>query len=189
MNDLFLEQEMLGNPVRSLQYMLGQLALEYDFLPLLVADGIFGARTLEAVMLFQRELFPPVTGVVDRGTWNAIRELWMKTREKNAPARPLRAYPPAGMGEEPGVEQEVMVLPQTMFRLLSRHLNGIQAGQANGVHDSVSVENVKWLQRVAGLRETGILDRQTWNFLSRLYELFIVQNTGRRPEGYTGGWG
>lgn len=189
MNDVFLEQEMMGNPVRSLQYMLRQLALEYDFLPLLVADGIFGERTLEAVMLFQRELYPPVTGVVDRGTWNAIRSLWLQATQKNAPARALRAYPPAGMGEEPGVEQEVMVLPQTMFHLLARHLNGIQTGEANGVHDGVSVENVKWLQRVAGLKETGILDRQTWNMLSRLYELFIVQNMGRKQEGYTGGWG
>ena len=70
-----LEEEMLSNPVRSLQYMLRRLAGRYDFLPQLALDGIFGERTLEAVMLFQREFHLPVTGVVDEETWQRIYEL------------------------------------------------------------------------------------------------------------------
>ena len=57
--------------------MLNRLSLRYDFLPALVPDGVFGERTLEAVMLFQRELHPPVTGVVDRETWQAILDEWL----------------------------------------------------------------------------------------------------------------
>lgn len=53
-----LEREMVAQPIRSLQYMLNRLSLRYDFLPALVPDGVFGERTLEAVMLFQRELHP-----------------------------------------------------------------------------------------------------------------------------------
>ena len=78
MNQEFLERLFLDKPVHSLQYMLRRLSLDYDFLPELMTDGIFGERTLEAIMLFQRELYPPVTGVVDRGTWNAIRERWQE---------------------------------------------------------------------------------------------------------------
>ena len=77
-----LERELLSSPVGSLQYMLRQLAQVYPFLPELVVDGEFGQRTLESVMLFQRELHPPVTGVVDRGTWEAIQEEWMKAEEQ-----------------------------------------------------------------------------------------------------------
>ena len=47
-----LEREMVAQPIRSLQYMLNRLSLRYDFLPALVPDGVFGERTLEAVMLF-----------------------------------------------------------------------------------------------------------------------------------------
>ena len=88
-----LEEEMLSNPVRSLQYMLRRLAGKYDFLPQLALDGIFGERTLEAVMLFQRELAPPVTGVVDQRTWDAIRDAWIGLERESAPPRTLRIFP------------------------------------------------------------------------------------------------
>ena len=34
--------------------------------------------------------------------------------------------------------------------------------------------NVRWLQRRAGLTETGIMEIQTWNALTQLYELMVV---------------
>ena len=40
-----------GQPIRSLQYMLNQLAIHNDILTRLAVDGIFGERTLEAVMV------------------------------------------------------------------------------------------------------------------------------------------
>ena len=47
------EREILSNPIRDLQFMLGRLADRYDFLPALSLDGLFGEETLEAVLLFQ----------------------------------------------------------------------------------------------------------------------------------------
>ncbi len=52
MTRMELEQEMLSNPVRNLQYMLWRLSTRYPFLPQLAMDGLFGEETLEAVMLF-----------------------------------------------------------------------------------------------------------------------------------------
>ena len=183
------ERQFLGQPVRGLQYMLRRLALDYDFLPELATDGIFGERTLEAVMLFQRELHPPVTGVVDRGTWNAIRDLWYEVERRRGPVRPLRVFPGEGHRVEQGEEQEIMILPQAMLQILSRYLNGIGSGPANGIHDTVSADNIRWVQRAAGLEETGALDRQTWDILSRLYELFVVKKPGDRKKEFIGGWG
>ena len=48
-----------GQPVRSLQYMLNALAIHDPKLVRLAVDGIFGERTLEAVMMFQRSLCRP----------------------------------------------------------------------------------------------------------------------------------
>lgn len=67
---------LIGQPVRSLQTMLRTISFAYPFLPRLTPDGIFGERTLEAVMLFQREFFPPVTGQVNQATWDAIVSLY-----------------------------------------------------------------------------------------------------------------
>ena len=169
-----LEEEMLSNPVRSLQYMLRRLSAKYHFLPELAVDGNFGERTLEAVMLFQRELAPPVTGVVDERTWKAIRDAWINLERETAPPRELRIFPGEGYQVLPGMSGAAMILPQTMFQLLRARLEGIAEGDTTGRHGDTSVQNTLWLQNLAQLEETGIMDRQTWDMLSRLYELFIT---------------
>lgn len=189
MNQEAMEQSLLSQPVRSLQYMLRELSREYEFLPELAVDGTFGEETLEAVMLFQRELHPPVTGVVDRGTWNAIRERWEEAEQNNGQPRGTRLFPGGGCRVEPGSRREFMIVPQVMLRVLARHLNGIAPGVADGGHDQVSVENVRWLQRAAGQKETGVLDQRAWDMLSRLYEVFVVNDLGEARDAFEGGWG
>ena len=88
---------LIGQPVRSLQTMLRTISFAYPFLPRLTPDGIFGERTLEAVMLFQREFFPPATE-----------------------------------------------------------------------------HNIKWIQHLNHRPETGTLDQESWNTLSRLYTMFVT---------------
>ena len=36
------------------------------------------------------------------------------------------------------------------------------------------MQNTLWLQNLAQLEQTGVMDRQTWDMLNRLYELFIT---------------
>lgn len=183
-----LERELLSRPVSSLQYMLRQLSRAYPFLPELVVDGVFGRRTLEAVMLFQREFHLPVTGVVDRETWNAIRDRWVALEREKGRSRSTRLFPSEGIRVEAGDDREYMILPQTMFQVLGRQFEGITADRPNGVHGAESVGNARWLQHAAGLPDTGVMDRATWNALSRLYELFVVKDLTDRP-GFIGGWG
>ena len=83
---------LIGQPVRSLQTMLRTISFAYPFLPRLTPDGIFGERTLEAVMLFQREFFPPVTGQVNQATWDAIVSLYHQVVSRLTPL-PTRSFP------------------------------------------------------------------------------------------------
>ena len=137
-----VDRELLGRPVHSLQYMLRRLSGIYDFLPEIAVDGVFGEATLEAVMLFQRELWPPVTGVVDRGTWNALRDAWQAAEQELAEARGVRLFPAGEGGVEAGLEREFMILPQTMFQVLSRYLEGIEPQAAAGVHDGLCTSSL-----------------------------------------------
>jgi len=182
------ERELLGQPVRGLQYMLRRLALKEEILPLLVPDGIFGEETLEAVMIFQREFHPPVTGVVDLETWNAIHDRWREAERVLGEARSVRVFPSGDRSAQPGATHEFLVLPQAMFQVLAEHLEGIVVHAADGHHGPESVANIRWLQRAAGLPETGTLDRRTWDVLSRLYEVFADLGTGAVPL-FSGGWG
>ena len=183
-----LERELLARPVRALQYMLGRLALVYDFMPTVAESGVFDENTLEAVMRFQREFAPPVTGVVDRRTWQAIHNKYEQAQEKLDPPRSVRAFPGNGRQAAPGEWKEYMALPQSMFQSLSHYFNGIRPSDQRGLHDENSVENVRWLQHRAGLTATGVMDQPTWNALSRLYETFVIPE-GVLPEENFPAWG
>ena len=183
-----LERELLARPVRALQYMLNQLSLVYDFMPSVALSGVFDEGTLEAVLRFQREFAPPVTGVVDRRMWQAIRAKYEQVQEKLDPPRPVRAFPGNGRQAEPGEWKEYMALPQSMFRSLSRYFEGIRPSDQTGFHDENSVENVRWLQRRSGLNPTGAMDQATWNALSRLYETFVIPE-GVLPDELFPSWG
>ena len=179
-----LEREMVAQPIRSLQYMLNRLSLRYDFLPALVPDGLFGERTLEAVMRFQRELHPPVTGVVDRETWQAILDEWLDLERELADPRQIRAFPPSAKVQA-GSSHNYLLPVQAMFQSLSHVLDGLEPESIDGIHDAASVRNTQWLQEKAMLPQTGELDRETWDILARLYELFVISHIDlRRAAGF-----
>ena len=183
-----LERELLAKPVSSLQYMLRQLSRTYHSLPQLVVDGVFGERTLEAVMRFQKEAGLPVTGTVDQATWNAIRNCWLRQQIRESYSRATRIFPSEGIQVHEGETKEYLIVPQTMFNILAKHFEGITPCDADGCNGPASAENIRWIQKAAGLPETGCLDTSTWDALSHLYEIFVVQDTDCIPE-FTGGWG
>ena len=172
------ERFMIAQPVRSLQQMLGALSRRHDCLPFLAVDGVFGEETLEAVMIFQREFCQPVTGTVDQRTWDAIVAEYQDLERERARPRQSYGFPDRPFQVIPGQTDRNMALVQVMFQSLSQVLDGIVPAPANGRHGEASVQNVKWLQRCAGLEETGVMDRFTWNMLSRMYDLFIVRGVG-----------
>ena len=181
------ERELLARPVAGLQYMLGQLAQADPELTSLAVDGVFGERTLEAVLRFQKKVGLPMTGRADPATWEALRAQWQTLEGRTGPARPVRLFPGEGTQVEQGGVREYLILPQTMFRVLARRFMGIADVPADGVHSQASADNVRWLQRAGGLPPTGTLDQPTWDILSRLYEVFVVRE--RERDGFDGGWG
>lgn len=179
------ERFLFGQPVSSLQYMLGELSYAHEHLPFVAVDGVFGEETLEAVMTFQREFSPPVTGRVDQRTWDEIVRHYRAWERERAHPRPLRVFPPRPFRVEPGEQDDALAVVQTVFRLLSGVLEGIDPQEARGYHDARSVRNTCWLQGVSGMEQTGVMDRFTWNMLARLYDLFVVRR--REVEGYIPG--
>ena len=170
------ERFLIGQPVRSLQYMLGELSYAHEALPFVAVDGLFGEETLEAVMTFQREFSRPVTGRVDQRTWDAIVYQFDLLEQERARPRPLRGFPVRPFQVEPGERDDTMALVQTMFASLAGILDGIEPSDADGYHAQKSVRNTCWLQGISRLEQTGIVDRFTWNMLVRLYEVFIVRS-------------
>lgn len=168
-------EDLRGNPVLSLQYMLRNLATIHDFLPFVPLDGIFGETTLEAVLLFQKEIFPPATGVVNQEVWEAMGEELVKEQENIEKPRVLRAYPEGGDPLIFGEERSEIALFQLMFQLLSQEISEIEEESPSGNFTKILENNVKWIQSVSGIPETGELDAKTWDRLARLYEIYITK--------------
>lgn len=66
-----------GAKVAQIQQQLNRISQNYPAIPRIVADGIYGERTKEAVETFQRIFLLPVTGIVDYPTWYEISDIYV----------------------------------------------------------------------------------------------------------------
>ena len=167
--------EMTGQSVRSLQYMLNQLAIHDPKLIRLAVDGVFGERTLEAVMVFQREYHEPVNGVVDLGTWDAIRQAYIKIELLYGIPPALNVLPNGGYTADEGAEGEPILIVQAMFISLSKKVSNFMPCKVNGQNNGNTQADIRTVQKLAGLPITGVLDRATWSFLVQLYQALVTR--------------
>lgn len=66
-----------GSKVRQIQEQLTRISQDYPYIPAVVADGIYGQATQDAVKRFQSVFGLPQTGVVDYPTWYKISEIYV----------------------------------------------------------------------------------------------------------------
>lgn len=66
-----------GNNVRTIQSQLNAISEAYPMIPRIAVDGIYGARTSEAVRTFQQIFNLPQTGVVNIATWYMISRIYV----------------------------------------------------------------------------------------------------------------
>lgn len=169
----------LGNPVYSLQTMLRTISFYQPTIPSVVATGNFDEATLEAVMLYQRDFYPPVTGVVNYGTWQSITQMYFEALSHLSPPTPCAGYPFEDFQIQPNTQTVHLPVLQGMLYSLSYVLDNIKQGEVNGMHSGETLDNIMALQQRSGLSPTGVIDRETWNMLSRLYALFVSQLQSR----------
>ncbi len=162
-----MELQLTGSPVRDIQHMLNVLSFTHPAIPRLVEDGVFGERTLEAVMIFQRDFGLPVTGVVDYETWLALRVQTDLIALQNGIPTPLQIISPQYVPSPSGTPEWAFV--RTIFSALAPTLNNFQDSPG------ADSENIKQLQGLAQLPVTGVLDRPTWSILVRLYHALVVR--------------
>lgn len=175
------ESKYLGRPVKSLQAMLRQISYVYPVIPRLVPDGLFGEETLEAVMIFQREFRLPVTGTVDNATWDAVVLTYARTTQNLENPLLTNGFPDRLSTFSPGDHCVYLLMIQAMFNALSHTLEEVENVPVDGLHAGGSVRNTKWLQRKGNLKETGVMGKDEWNLLVRIYEVFLIRFVEPNP--------
>lgn len=165
-------------PVTSLQSMLRAIAFANQQFAVIPATGFFDEATLEAVLRFQKQEHLPVTGIVDEETWNSIAASFLKAYQQLPPT----AVPPYALDNRtiyPGQSYPALYPIQGMLNGLSSVLEGFSAVPVTGNLEQVTEQNLRHVQRCAGLPENGALDRATWEALVRLFQTFLPQKPGR----------
>ncbi len=66
-----------GQKVQQLQEQLNRIARNYPAIPTIVADGIYGTNTSNAVKAFQRIFGLPQSGITDYPTWYKISQIYV----------------------------------------------------------------------------------------------------------------
>lgn len=172
-------ESFIQQPVRSLQTMLRVLAEDDPTLPTVVPDGIYGQTTMAAVTEFQRRESLPLTGITDQRTWDRIVERYEPALIRVDKAEPIEIIMDPGQVFRLGDEGPYIYLMQTLLIWLSKDHETILQPEHTGIFDPQTQSALAAFQLLAGLPETGELDKITWKNLSRHFTLNAHHNSNR----------
>lgn len=158
-------ESFIEQPVRSLQTMLRVLAEDDASLPTVIPDGVYGPSTMTAVSAFQRKYGLPITGITDQGTWDHIVSVYEPALIRTGKAQPIEILLDAGEILRAGDSNPYIFLAQAMLLQLSEDHPTITATDVNGVIDEATSNAISQFQGLAGLKQTGEIDRITWKHL------------------------
>ena len=167
------------NPVQSLQHMLNHLARTIEGLPRLAETGIFDEATLEAVMIFQRDFGLPVTGIVDQLTWDAITGAYYLNLSQFGKSPLLNVFPHGTHSVGPSERAAEVRIAQAMLTELITVFSDFEQTLLDGVNAGATTRNLRRIQSISNLPDSGILDRATWDILASLYHAYITRQAMR----------
>ena len=160
----------VGNIVKLLQYYLYFVSVfDNRVLPPQII-GVFGEKTYQSVVSFQRIFGFEPNGIVDSGVWNYLLDVYESL---------YSTLPPSAFSESAAsyfgnilvlgsVGAEVRYL-QGYLNEVGKFYDEIPNLTVNGVYDEQTENAVKAFQRLFGIKETGVTTSTTWDILSGVY--------------------
>ena len=165
-----------SDAVSNLQRYLRRIELEEKYSSAVPIDGIYGSATRSAVSLFQRRNGIPVTGIVNKETWDAIFSQY----ERLIRERDTRLYPdpfpktPENHETELGERSAFVSLLQFILNELINSYDTLPSFNSSGVFDDETSLAVKEIQRIHALPITGRVDLNTWNAIVNAYNRYAT---------------
>ena len=178
-----LRRGSVGPNVVIIQVELNRISQNYPAIPKVSpVDGIFGARTEEALLAFQRIFDLDPDGVVGPATWYALVRLYTAvTSLSELRSQGQRFYTIAWNQGQPiapgdrGIRVEHL---QYMLRVLAAYIPDIPSVQVDGIYGAATRSAVLAAQGYFGLPQTGTVDLATWN---EIYDQFTgIENASFR---------
>ena len=139
-------------------------------------DGIWDSATRDALIKFQQTRGLPVTGTVDRATWDVLKAEYDKSVAENSPPAMLALFPryPAGFVIEQGDKGYLAATVQHLLRELERlYYFPTAPAEPTGTYDENTAAIVREFQKRNSIPISGNVDRETWDAMAVQYNLLL----------------
>ena len=132
-------------------------------------DGLFDRDTQRSVSDFQRIYGLDDTGIVDKQTWDAIFDEYMRLSEASDRSPTPNFFPsePYNYEAKLGEEHAFVALIQIILIELSVIYDSFPDIKVTGTFDQATEDAIKIFQQASMLDVTGKVDLRTWNRLTR----------------------
>ena len=166
-NDITLEDAIY---IAEIQEKLRALELQENGESGVPVDGIYGPKTTEAVEKFQQRYGLPVTGIVDRNTYYKLVEEYNRFLGRYVTAVPIQGFLPMdGSIIRPGETGNAVSFLNIMLATIATVFRNVPITEKNDRYSDTTEAAVRALQTVFNLPVTGLVNRQTWNRITDLY--------------------
>ena len=139
-------------------------------------DGIWDSATKNSLIEFQKSRGLPVTGSVDRATWELLKQEYDASVAQNSPPVSLALFPryPSGFVIKQGDRGYLAFTVQHILRELERlyYFGGISL-DTDGIYGEKTAALIKDFQKRNSIPVTGNVDRETWDAMAIQYNLLL----------------
>ncbi len=170
----------VGRAVRILQFRLNRISSDYPAIPKVSIDGQFGPSTQDAVRSFQRIFNLTADGTVGEATWYRLERIY--TAVKNLAELGSEGYSLSEYSTQfPQVLQlgtraiGVSIL-QHRLRVIAAYYDTIPAVSVDGIFGEGTRNAVIAFQNRFGLSPDGVVGKQTWEEIYRVYRGILNSN-------------
>ena len=160
--------------IRSIQTYLRHLSFHDGDINPVPIDGIWESETQRATVAFQKKHDLPVTGTVDRATWDVLKQEYDRSVALNSPVVALNLFPryPSGFVIKEGDSGFLVSAVQYLLEQLERIYYNPKF-TSSGTYDSQTAEAVRDFQRRNLIPPTGRVDRETWDAMAIQHNLLL----------------
>lgn len=183
-----------GEKVEILQYMLSVISNFNPFVKNLSIDGIFGDKTRDSVVSFQKQYGLQSDGIVGEMTWNRIYDAFIGTEADYAANEGIfdADIPPTPEKTlKTGDRGEYVMLIQTYLDAVSFLNVSLPPVAIDGIYGEKTAMSVRAYQAAYGLDQTGEVNFETWQSLTNSYRNIRSARRGnvRQFPGYDMSYG
>ena len=173
-----------GAAVRVLQYFLSYVAQYVGSVTPVAVDGVFGPKTRESVISFQRTYGLPADGIVGEITWDLLYNTYLGMLTGVPIIYEVgRTLPFPGRTLSPGDTGEDVRALQEYLLYVSRYITEIPSITPDGIYGPATERAVRAFQTIClPSFVTGLVGAGTWFDLMNVYSDLYISNQVREGQ-------